>query len=148
MTTDSLVAVTQAIKDKIVTAATNNLLSEIVDPAFVFYGDQELLPGYPAVCVEPDAKLRILSGAFRVTDNTFTVYILIYHGEVRNHQTNRKQADELGESLETLVHADATLGGLVTNIYVTEMASGYATKGKTPVRACRLTVTGMTKTRL
>lgn len=145
--TDSIVTVTNAIKDKISNAAASGL-SEVLNPDLIFYGDQTRLPGYPAVCVQADTKDRTYSGSFRRTENTFTVHILVYHGEIRSVEENLEEAETLAESIESLIHADATLGGLVIDIFVSQLTSGRAVRSGTPVRASRLTCTAKSKTAL
>ena len=134
--TDSLVTVVDAVVAKLEAAADDLGLTD------VFYGDQELIPRSPAACVETGTKDRSLRGATRRTDNAFTVYVLVYHSEVRSPQSNRRDADVLAESIETLLHQDKTLGGLVTHCYVTRLESGYSRKQNALLRSSRLTFVG------
>lgn len=114
----------------------------------VFYGDQNRLPVTPALCVEPDGKTNTLKSAFRVIAIEFKVYVLLYHGSVTSPQDNRRAADALAEAVETLIHADRTLGGLVTHCMVDEVASGYITKGSTLIRSSRLTFSAISQNQL
>lgn len=139
--TGSLVTVADALTAKLV---ANKESLGIED---VFYGDQNLIPRSPAVCVETGNKARALAGATRRTDNIFVVYILVYHSEIRSPQSNRRAADALAESIETLIHQDPTLGGLVTHGYVTSVEPGYVDRPNT-MRACRITYEGQSRTLL
>jgi len=131
--TDSLVAVADVIYDKL----TANM--ESLGLAGVLYGDQELLPSSPIACVESDNKTRDLRGATRRTDNVMTVFVLLYHSEVRSPQSNRRDSDLLAERVEALLHLDPTLGGIVTHSYATQLTSGYVVKNGQLLRASRIT---------
>lgn len=129
-------------------------LSEVVDRAIqllntnaedlgiadngVWYGDQERLPNYPAVCVEPDIKKSELYGAGRMTDVNIRVYLLVYHGEIRDVGTNRRDADKLAEAIADLFNTDGTFFGLAIHCFVSENQSGYSTKQNTTLRSSRL----------
>jgi hypothetical protein len=114
----------------------------------VFYGDQNLLPGSPVVCVEPDTKATELKNATRGVDVYFRTYVLVYVSFVASPEDNRKAADQLAEAIETLLNADAQCGGLVIHSMVEELTSGYATKSGTIVRASRILFTGRSVSRL
>lgn len=109
----------------------------------VLYGDQERLPGYPAVCVEPDNKDRDLNGNPRRTLVTLRVFIILYHGAIDSPQVNRRVADQKAEAVEAMIHEDPALTvnneDLVIHGMVTRMESGYVRKENTLVRASRLT---------
>jgi hypothetical protein len=106
----------------------------------IFYGDQDRLPGYPAVCVEPDVKPVEMYGAGRMTQIVLRIYILVYHGEVKNSEsTNRRDADILAETIADLFNADGTFFGLAIHAFVSEVKSGYSLKQQgTTVRSTRL----------
>jgi hypothetical protein len=131
--TDSLVTVSDAIVAKLEEHLEELGLND------VFFGDQDLIPRSPAVCVEPGDKVRDLQGATRRTENVFTIYLLVYHSEVRSPQSNRRDADSLAEAIETLLHGDATLGGLVRHCYVIKIESGYSRKSNALMRSSRIT---------
>lgn len=114
----------------------------------VYYGDQDRLPVTPVACVEPNEKARELKGVPRKTDVTIEVFIFVYHSEVQSTQVNRRDADLMAENIETLIHADRTLGGNVIHNFVTRVESGYARKSNTVVRASRLTVQALSQQHL
>jgi hypothetical protein len=140
--TDSLVTVADVLVAKLEASADSLGLTD------VFFGDQDLIPRSPAACVEPGDKTRDLQGATRRTENVFTIYILVYHSEVRSPQSNRKDADTLAEAIESLIHSDATLGGLVRHCYVTQVQSGYARKQNALMRSSRITFEARNMTQL
>jgi hypothetical protein len=117
----------------------------------VFYGDQDRIPGYPAICLEPDLTdysepAQTYLG--RKTSIALSFFILVYHGEVRDPQINRRDADVLAKGCADLVHSHFTGEGRVIYCWVSSITSGYATKAGTPVRASRLTVSAMTQDQL
>ena len=114
----------------------------------VYYGDQNRVPVTPALCIEPETKTNTLKSAFRTVNVEFKVYIIVYHSQVASPQDNRRNADALAEALETFVHADRDLGGLVTHCMIDEIASGYITKGTTLMRASRLTFSAISQNQL
>lgn len=148
--TDNLAVVTQYLVDKIQANRATLGMPTGTDVVNVFYGDQDIITSTPSVCVEPDNKHRILNGDRRRTVNEFRIGILIYQGLVTDPQTNRKDADELAEAIETLIHADATFGAnpnqLVIHSLVESIESGYQKKGGSVLRSSRLTVTATSQT--
>jgi hypothetical protein len=91
------------------------------------------------VCVEPDHKTNQLKGAPRRIRIDIRNFLLVYFAYVGSPQDNRHAADELAESIETLLHKDATLGGLVIDSMVDDVESGYVTKSGSLVRGSRIT---------
>lgn len=130
---DSIVTLCQYIVDKL----TDN--AEALGLVDIYYGDQERIATSPAACVEPGPKNRDLQGANRRTENTITIYVIVYHSEIRSPQSNRKDADALAEAIEAVLHLDPTLGGYVRHSYVTNISPGYVNKINGPMRASRLT---------
>jgi hypothetical protein len=114
----------------------------------VYYGDQARLPRSPAICVEAGTKTKNLgaTAAARRTDNTFVIFIMIYHGEVRSPQLNVRDADRRAEMVELLLDQDPRLAGLVIHGYVTEVTSGIRSKANSPYRSSRVRYEGMSKT--
>lgn len=147
--TDSYVAICDYLLAKIVANKVTLGLSTATDVTNTFYGDQDTLQFLPAVCIEPDTKRRAYNGVARRTENNFEIGILIYEGKVADPQSNRRAADVLAEAVETLIHADPQLGGLVISSLVERVESGYQRKGaNTVIRTARLTVTGKSQTLL
>jgi hypothetical protein len=114
----------------------------------VFYGDQERIPVSPAICVEPDLKRVELYGAGRMTKPVLRVYVLVYHSEIRDASSNRRDADKLAESVGDLLNTDGTFFGMAIHCYVSESQSGYATKQNGTLRCTRLTFELTTQERL
>lgn len=137
--TDKLSVVSQALVDKIRTNQAGLGINA------VYYGDQDKIPTTPIACVEPDAKTNTLKSAQRMILIDFTAYILLYHSSVVSPQVNRSESDELAEAVETLIHADRTLGELLIHCMITNVASGYANKAGSLVRASRLTFNGQSQ---
>lgn len=114
----------------------------------IFYGDQARIPVSPAVCVEPNNKSVDLYGAGRMTEVKITLYLLVYHSEIRDISSNREDADTLAEAIATLVNSSATFYGSAIHCYVTDVTSGYSTKSNTTMRATRITWEATTQERL
>ena len=146
--TGSYVTIAQYLYDKIVANKGPLGLSTAVDVTNVFYGDQDKIQFVPAICVEPDNKHREFNGVRRRTENDIRTGILIYHGRVADPQSNRKDCDIMAEAVETLIHNDPQLGGNVISVLVTDIDSGYQTKGNSVLRSARLTVMSKTQTLL
>lgn len=140
--TDSLVTYTQYLYDMI------NTNLEPLGVAAIFYGDQAKIPVTPTVCVDTDTKVRVINGTSRRTENTLTAFVIIYHSKVQDNQVTRKEADQLAEAIETLIHGDSRLGGLVIHSLVTTIQSGYAMRSNTQYRSSRLTVQGISQSLL
>lgn len=112
----------------------------------VFFGDQQLIPKTPSVAVEPGPMARELTGLPFRTDNTFTVFLIIYHSKVQGSQITRKECLEYAEAIMALLHTNKTMGDNVIHGYVTSIDPGYATRGGTLMMSTRLTWSGLSKT--
>ena len=134
--TDSYHTVAKKLQDIVVTEAT----SLGVNADDVYYGDQNNIPRCPSVCIDPGEKRRESNGAPRRVMTTMTNYIIVYHNQVASMQEVREDSDKLGEKVEALIHADATLGGIVIDSMVTGIESGYLQRDRSLFRASRLTV--------
>lgn len=130
----SLVEVCDYMLDKMLDNKANLGLAD------AFFGDQNTIPTTPIVCIEPQMKTNILneSAAARKIDIEFRLFFLVYHSLIASPQENRRGADALAEAIETVVHSDRALGGLVIHGYCTDVESGYTTKGSTLVRSNRI----------
>lgn len=116
--------------------------------ADIYYGDQNRIPRTPTACVDPGEKRRDLNGIPRRTDIRLTVYILLYHNPINAIETITRQSDALAEDIETLIHMDAQMGGLVIDSMVTTIEFGYQTRGNNLYRVSRLTVEGRSQVQL
>lgn len=150
--TDSVDTVTQYVVDKIKIAATAHDIvttsGVTLDSADIYYGDQEKFPRSPSVCVDPGSRTRTLQGVSYRTDNNFSIYILVYHAKIQDNQQTRKEVQQLSEQIETLLHADPTLGGYVVHCFCGLNESGYVYRQNTMYRTCRITFDVYSKTRL
>lgn len=143
-TTDRVSLVVQAHVDLITSRKATLGLAD------VWYGDQSRLPRTPADCVDAGPMERTLNRATGKggTENTFRIYHLIYLGKVQDVQANLKQAQELAESIMTVLHEDITLGGLVLHGFVTTIEPGFVRKGDALMKVQRLAWHGMNQTRV
>ncbi len=114
----------------------------------VWLGDQTKLPRTPSVAVEPGESRRELNGAPRRTENTFILYLMIYHNKLQDSQVTRLEAQQFSEVVESFIHADPRLGGLVIHSLVTANESGYANRENTLLVTNRLTLEARDQTQL
>lgn len=115
--------------------------------ASVWYGDQELMPLTPALCVSPGNKKREFQGASFRTLNTFETYILVYYAKIQDVQQNLHGTTVLADAIEDVVHSDLTLGGNVVAVLCTQNEPGMINKAGTGlVMGARLTFESISKT--
>lgn len=112
----------------------------------VWYGDQELLPHTPAICVNPGTKKREFQGATYRTLNTIETYVMVYFGKYQDVQTNLHGATQMADAIETLVHSDLLLGGNVIAVLCVQDEPGMVNKAGVWMLGARLTFESMTKT--
>ena len=147
----NIAVIAQLLVDKISGHAASFVIP--FTSADVYYGDQNIIPRTPTVCVEPDNKQRRLAGVPNMTENDFTIFILVYINKVQELQVSRKQADNLAYDIEQYIHQDLELknGGSTPNLihgYVISSESGFVFKQGTLYRSARLTYHGLSKTSL
>jgi hypothetical protein len=111
----------------------------------LFYGDQQLIPTTPTICVEPGPLNSILDGAPFVLLNTFTIYIMVYHSKVQDTQVTRKECDQYAYAIRKTLLEDKPLGGLVIYGFVTDIEPGYANRNGQLLRTSRITWQGQSK---
>jgi len=98
----------------------------------IWYGDQDKIPRTPALAVEAGPKSRELNGAPRRMLVTFESYFMIYHDQIQDTQENARKAQQRGEAVEAVLHADAQMltdpedgnSGLVIHSYVSANEPG------------------------
>lgn len=148
--TDSVDTITQYVIDKLITNAAllKSTSGVVVGSDDIYYGDQEKFPRTPSICVDPGNRRRDLQGVSYRTDNNFTLYIYVYHAKVQDNQLTRKEAQQISEAIETLLHQDPQLGGNVIHGFCSLNESGYVYRQNTMYRTNRITFEPYSKTRL
>lgn len=115
------------------------------------YGDQDkITPGITAV-VQMGVKDRQLKGVVMPggrTENDMTVLITIYNNKTGSEATERLLVDQVSEAVETLLHHNTTMGGLIIHGYVRRMDPGIKFKAGSMFRATQMTFVGQSKTNL
>lgn len=122
----------------------------------VWFGDQELVPQTPAICVEPGTLNADLEGVPDRTFNRIECYLLIYHSKVLidTQQNARRETLQFAGTVRRWLHdnhlqlLDANGDRLVIHGFVTFFDPGYAYKRRTLYNAVQMTWTGITKTNL
>lgn len=142
--TDSLATVT----DFIFTLLDTNKATFTPAVQAVYFGDQKQIPVTPAITVAAGQKMRSQAGAPRRVVNNFEVYVNIFFSGVRGVELNHRDADQLAEAVEAMIHQDIVMGGLVVNSIVALNEAGFLNKDNSQFRGNRLVVQAMSKTLL
>jgi hypothetical protein len=132
----------------------NYILTKFQDPTVkaslglqdVWYGDQDLMPHTPALCVTPGVTKREFRGATFRTLNTIETYVLVYWGKITDIQQNLHNAQHLADQVVFTVHSDLKLGGLVTAVLCTESDPGLINKAGVWMMGARLTFESISTT--
>lgn len=113
----------------------------------VYYGDQMTIPRTPTLCVEPAPMTRKFDGASHPPrmQNMFDVMIMAYIQEINNIESITKEKDLLMDSIQDVMHADWTLGGLLLYGICSALDPGYALRGNRLMRCAKITYSGMNK---
>lgn len=111
-----------------------------IDPERGFYfGEQDLLPTSPAICVLPAPETSAYAGAGgRPVMIQFQTYVMVYVDIIRDVQLNTHQATQLTTAIKHVVHADKNLGGNVLDCYCVQVEPGYALKKGALMAAARM----------
>lgn len=71
----------------------------------VWFGDQELIPDTPSLCVEPGTIRRDLQGLPDRTLNAIETYLLLYHSDVSGSQQKaRRDCILVAENIQRYFH--------------------------------------------
>lgn len=128
----------------------------------VYFGDQVMLPGTPALCIEPGTLKQDLVSASNRTQNDIDTYFLVYHAPISEKQNARREAIAVAENLKRFLHrnhlrlytAPATIGGLEQDLnrqltvhgHCVETDPGYQFKQGTLYNAVQMTWRSLSKT--
>jgi len=134
----SSVEVTEKIKDILEGAKTRLGLQG------VYYGDTDLIPKFPSATVESGAKGRTITGVHKFELNLIT-NIFIYHGKLQGASITRKETEEFAELVETELHRNKTLDGLIIFGFVASMDPGVVVKSSVMLRTTRLIWQGISR---
>jgi len=138
MSTHQLTIVSQAVLDKIL---TNQYTLGLED---VFWGDQNLIPKFPAVCVEPGELTRTIDGTRRA-QNDFEVFLMVYVSKIGDVQVTSKKVLEVAEAISDVLESDVQMNNTVIWGHVSNVTPGIVQKGNTLLRAARLRWVAMTR---
>jgi hypothetical protein len=115
-------------------------------PEDVYYGDQSRYPRTPSVAVQINTLIRELNQTGIQTLNEIGLFVLIYHSPYANMEVSQKETDLFAEGIETLLHNNRTINGLLIHSHVSNHEPGVSERGGTILRTTRLTLTGVSKT--
>lgn len=110
--------------------------------AFVGYGDEELLPGYPAAVLTAGEEQRFQSNT-QIFGKRYFVDIWVYHALLsQSHKVRTREDMALATAIKNKIHEDYTLGGGIIFGYVSSSLPGVAVRAKSAVVGTRLTWEG------
>jgi len=138
----SLLTVSEALHDHLKAGKTQLGLED------VWYDITGLVPRTPAILIEPDTKTRELTNTGFQTLNTFSVAVIIIHSRMASNSITNAECLKLAEDVESYIHTDRTLGGILIHSYVISIEQGSVTQQKVLLRATRLVWNGISKTRM
>lgn len=143
--TDSLNVVGQALEDLLKGQVNQGLLQV----RKVWFGDEdELIPETPAINVSPEIKTRELYGTGHTTKNNFRFYVTIYHSKLGDPAVTRKECITYSEQVESILHSNRQLGGLLVDSMVESLQPGVSSRNNVIMKATRLTWVGLSSSRL
>lgn len=150
---DRISPVTDAVRNIVIQNAPDLGISESPGNTLgggydIYWPDQQKIPRTPCVCIDSGDYQRTLTGIGGKgrTDNTFVVVLMCYLCKVQDIQLTEQSVEDFAEGIMDALHADVTLGGVVTHGFVTRIEPGYASRANTLYRTARVTWEGLTKT--
>ena len=133
-------ALTQKIRDIL------EFNKEVLGVQRIYYGQQDLIPDYPAIVVESGTKDRgLIDGSTRRFEIILRCTIFVYIGKVQSSEVTEAEAEQLAEQVEDVLHTDMTIGNSVVFGYVTQSTPGVALRQQTMIRTIRLTWEGQSR---
>jgi hypothetical protein len=112
----------------------------------VWYGDQNLLPTTPSMCVLAGPTRREWNGGPYAVLHNFQVFFLVFIGKLQDKQLNEIQGLEIAGIVEDFIHADKFSGGLTLAGHVSDNEPGAVNRAGSWVRTYRLTYQAISKT--
>lgn len=144
--TDSDVVLAQAIQAIL---ETNKVTLGLDD---VFYGNQRMLPRASSAVVIAEGKARQLAGVTAPggrTMNELMVSIDIHRSKVGVEADEREAVDEIATDVETLLHSDTTIGGIIIHGFIRSVQRGEIEFAQNSMfRSVHMSFVGQTKTYL
>jgi hypothetical protein len=140
----------EVVAEAILALLEANKITLLLDD--VLYGNHNLIPNGSAAVVQAMGKRRVLAGATAPggrTLNELMVQIELHWSKVGDEATERRACDARASALETLIHQDTTLGGIIIHGFITEVDRGetrFVNNGM--FRTVRMAFTGQSKTYL
>jgi hypothetical protein len=117
----------------------------------VLFGEQTMIPSTPTAVVYPGPKHRDLAGVSAPggrTHNMMTVYVELFGSAVGPEAIERLALDQVAEAVETVLHADVTMGGIIIHGFVNDWTPSNARIASSQFRLLRMTYIGRSKTYL
>lgn len=118
----------------------------------VFYGNHNMIPKNNTAIVIPGRKTRNLRGVSAPggrVQNLLTVLIdIMTQDPLSGENDGRLATDKLAEVVETRIHQDTTMGGLIIHGFIDTWDPGETFINQSMFRVVRMTFTGESRTYL
>lgn len=102
----------------------------LVGLKYVGYGDEDLIPEYPAVVVSAGPKQRILLGTHKF-QVIFQIDLWVQHANLSvSHKQRTREDMELCENIQDLLDANANLSNNIVFGYIESEAPGIINRQK------------------
>lgn len=125
------------------TIAVKNVIgtiTDITDINQIYIGNQDVVNFGITVCVEPSGKTSSYTGMSYRKESNITIYIYVYANYNDNGEETLLKADDITETIESILEQNKTLDSSVELLEVVRYESGYIKKGNSKIRCNRLTV--------
>jgi hypothetical protein len=108
-----------------------NTNKTVLGLGFVGYGDETLLPKYPAALVSFSAPVQRELGPTGTFSLTFAIQVLVYHARMTaSHKTRTKEDMQLAAGVREKMHDDYRLGGNIIFGFVESERPGIVADNK------------------
>jgi hypothetical protein len=127
---------------------TNKIALGVSD---VLYGEHNNIGKAKTVVVNSGTKTRQVQGAAMPGGNSLvrmTVLITVYNSTVGDEGTQRLAVDQLAEAVETLLHQNTTMGGLIIHGFCETVDPGIKFNTGSMFRVTQITFVGQAKVRI
>lgn len=122
----------------------------------VWFGDQQLVPRVPALCVEPGTERRQIQGVPDMTLMQIETGLYLYHSKVdRTQQLARRECNTFAQRIKNFLHvnhlrlySEDGLRQLTIHGFCTELDPGYSYRQGSLFNAVQMIWTSTTKTSL
>lgn len=109
----------------------------------IYFGDQARYARFPSISVESGPLVRDLNQTGLQQRISFTMYVLVFHGGLKEAELRKKEVDEVTELVVERLQANRQLDGLIIHGHVTNVEPGFAQRGGQLLTTHRITWEGI-----